>query len=44
MPECSASVSTATEPVRMPATILSAIRMVFETIETAAARLRLRAW
>ena len=32
----------ATDPVRTPAAILSAIRIVFETIETAAARLRAR--
>ena len=42
MLECSASVRIATEPVRTPATTLSAIRIVFETIETAAARLRAR--
>ena len=42
MPECSASVRIATEPVRIPATTLSAIRIVFDAIETAAARLRAR--
>ena len=43
MPECSASVRIATEPVSTPATTLSAISGVLETIETAAARLRARA-
>ena len=43
MPECSASVRIATLPVRTPATTFSAISSVFETIETAAARLRARA-
>ena len=42
MPECSASVRIATDPVRTPAATLSAIRIVFEAIETAAARLRAR--
>src|SRR4051812_34703765 len=42
MPECSASVRIATEPVRTPATIFRAISAVLEKIETAAARLRPR--
>ena len=44
MPECSASVRIATLPVSTPATIFNAIISVLETIETAAARLRARAW
>ena len=42
MPECNASVRIATDPVRIPAATLIAIKSVFETIETAAARLRAR--
>ena len=43
MAECSASVKIATDPVSTPATILSVISSVLETIEIAAARLRARA-
>src|SRR3954451_5320016 len=42
--ECAASVRIATEPVMTPATILSAIRMEFEPIEIAAARVLRRSF